>query len=64
MGQFCPARDMTWGGFRWTMYTTDNGCGPGDAGDAGAMIDDVTFFGNHVDPVEDTSWGQIKAFYR
>jgi len=64
IGQFCTPGAFTWGGFLWTMYTTDNGCGPGDAGDAGAMIDDVTFLGNHVDPVEDTSWGQIKAFYR
>ncbi len=26
---------------KFTMFTTDNGCGPGGAGDAGVMIDDV-----------------------
>ncbi|MEA3409458.1 MAG: hypothetical protein U9Q95_03825, partial [Candidatus Eisenbacteria bacterium] len=61
--QFDPF-PYTWGGFLWTMYTTENGCGPGAGGDAGIMIDDVTFQGNHVDPVESTSWGQIKALYR
>jgi hypothetical protein len=33
----------SYGGFLWVMNTTDNGCGPGGGGDAGAMIDDVWF---------------------
>ena len=61
--QFDPF-PYTWGGFLWVMYTTDNGCGPAGGGDAGAMIDDVTFFGVHEDPVDEMSWGSIKAFYR
>ena len=61
--QFDPP-PYTWGGFLWTMYTTDNGCGPGGGGDAGTMIDDVTFEGNHVDAVENASWGHIKALYK
>ena len=64
MGQFCDPDPYTFGGFLWVMNTTDNGCGPGAAGDAGVMIDDVTFQGNHVDPVESASWGEIKALYR
>ena len=51
-------------GFLWVMYTTDNGCGPAGAGDAGAMIDDVWFEGESGNPVEQSSWGSIKAFYR
>ena len=64
IGQFCDVAEYTFGGFLWTMYTTDNGCGPGAGGDAGAMIDDVLFLGNHESPVEDASWTQIKALYR
>ncbi len=62
--QFDFPGPYTWGGFLWVMYTTDNGCGPAGGGDAGAMIDDVTFLGNHESPVENTSWTQIKALYR
>ena len=64
IGQFCDPGTFTFGGFLWAMYTTDNGCGPGGGGDAGAMLDDVTFLGEHLDPVEETSWGEIKALYR
>ena len=46
------------------MNTTDNGCGPGAGGDAGVMVDDVRFEGVHSDPVENASWGEIKALYR
>jgi hypothetical protein len=60
----CEPNEMTWGGFLWTMYTTDNGCGPAGGGDAGAMIDDVTFLGEHIDPVELSTWGAVKALYR
>ena len=53
------------GGIALVMYTTDNGCGPGGAGDAGMMIDDVSFEGPLAGtPVEDSSWGSIKAMYR
>ncbi len=31
----------TWGGFKFTFHTTDNGCGPAGGGDAGIMIDDI-----------------------
>jgi hypothetical protein len=49
--------------FRVTLHTTDNGCGPGVAGGAGVMLDDV-FLEGYVSPVERTSWGSIKAMYR
>jgi hypothetical protein len=49
---------------RWTMYTTDNGIPSDVCFCAGITIDDVEFFGVHVDPVEQTSWGYIKAIYR
>jgi hypothetical protein len=49
---------------RWTMFTTDNGCGPDVCGCAGITIDDVSFYGVDIEPVESTSWGQIKAIYR
>jgi len=62
--QFDFPGPYTWGGFLWIMYTTENGCGPGGGGDAGIMIDDVTFQGVHEDPVENSSWGEIKALYR
>jgi len=53
------------GGIALVMYTTDNGCGPGDAGDAGMMIDDVWFEGPLAGtPVEESSWGSIKALYK
>ncbi len=53
------------GGFLWIMYTTENGCGPAGGGDAGVMIDDVSFEGPLAGtPVEETSWGSIKAMYK
>ena len=53
------------GGFLWIMYTTENGCGPGAGGDAGVMIDDVWFEGPLAGtPVEESSWGSIKAMYQ
>jgi hypothetical protein len=33
------------GGFEFVFHTDDNGCGPGAAGDAGVMIDDIWFEG-------------------
>ena len=62
--QFCNWGESTWGGFLWVMYTTDNGCGPAGAGDAGAMIDDFWLEGVHEDVVQESSWGNIKALYR
>ncbi|MCK4512662.1 hypothetical protein KAW64_13040 [bacterium] len=64
VGQFCPSDDLTLGRFLWTMYTTDNGCGPGAAGDAGVMIDDVWMEGPSASATRETSWGEIKAMYR
>jgi hypothetical protein len=64
MGQFCASGDLTVGRFLWTMYTTDNGCGPGAAGDAGVMIDDVWMEGPSASATTETSWGAIKAMYR
>jgi hypothetical protein len=53
------------GGFLFVMYTTENGCGPAGGGDAGAMIDDVWFEGPLAGtPVEESSWGSIKAMYQ
>ena len=57
------AGPYTWGGFLWIMYTTENGCGPGAGGDAGAMIDDV-WYEVPTTPVEAVSWGSIKSLYR
>ena len=49
---------------RWTMYTTDNGCGPDVCSNAGFTIDDVEFYGVDQSPVESSTWGHIKAMYR
>lgn len=51
------------GGFGWVMYTTENGCGPAGGGDAGFMLDDIIFM-IPASPVQDSSWGNIKAMYR
>ncbi len=49
--------------YRFRFSTDDNGCGPGVAGGAGIMIDDVWVEATDT-PVEQSSWGSIKAFYR
>jgi hypothetical protein len=65
MTQFDFPGPYSYGGFVWVMYTTDNGCGPGAGGDAGAMIDDIWFEGPIAgSPVEESSWGSIKAMYQ
>jgi len=64
VGQFCPSGDFTLARFLWIMHTTDNGCGPGAAGDAGIMIDDVWMEGPSASAARKTSWGGIKAMYR
>lgn len=48
---------------RLTFHTTDNGCGPGVAGGAGIMLDDISLEGYNT-PVTRGSWGAIKALYR
>jgi hypothetical protein len=45
------------------FHTTANGCGPGAGGGAGITIDNVQVEGRWV-PVEERSWGGIKAMYR
>jgi hypothetical protein len=50
--------------FKLTFYSTDNGCGPGAAGGAGIMLDDTWLEDWTGSPVEETSWGSIKAMYR
>jgi hypothetical protein len=49
--------------FKLTFNTTDNGCGPGAAGGAGIMLDDTWLEETEI-PVERSSWGLIKSFYR
>ncbi len=57
---FLPASNL-W--YRFQFTTTDNGCGPGVAGGAGIMVDDLWVEATDT-PVEQSSWGSIKAFYR
>lgn len=64
VGQFCSEGEITHAGFLWVMHTTENGCGPGEGGDAGVMIDDVWFEIEVLNPVEEASWGQIKSLFR
>ncbi len=64
VGQFGTA-PITEVGYEWIMNTTDNGCGPAVNGPAGVYVDHVTFYGvPYPNPVEDSSWGNIKAMYR
>ena len=41
VGQFSPDWYIDTAGFKFIFRTTDNGCGPAAAGDAGVMIDDI-----------------------
>jgi hypothetical protein len=50
--------------FRVTFFTTDDGCGPGAAGGAGIMLDDVWVEDWTEAPVEHVTWGRIKSMYR
>jgi hypothetical protein len=65
VGQYCEG-EITEVGYEFIMNTTDNGCGPAaGGGGAGIFLDDLTFWGNPwPTPVEDSSWGGIKAMYR
>jgi len=58
---YLPAGAMQ---YKVTFNTTDNGCGPGAAGGAGINLDDTWFEGEPINPVEESSWGSIKAMYR
>jgi hypothetical protein len=49
--------------FRLTFHTTDNGCGPGLAGGAGIMLDDISLEGYDT-PVREGTWGAIKGLFR
>jgi hypothetical protein len=64
VSDWCPDSEITHVGLLWVMMTDDDGCGPGIAGDAGAMIDDVCFEIEVLNPVEAKSWGAIKAMFR
>ena len=48
IGQFSPGWLLDTAGFKFIFHTTDNGCGPGVAGDAGVMIDDIWMEGHVV----------------
>ena len=50
--------------FRLTFYSTDNGCGPGAAGGAGIMLDDLWVEDWTGSPVEETTWGAVKSMFR
>jgi len=51
--------------YRLTFYTDGAGCGPGAAGGAGITLDDTWFEGELIQsPVEESTWGGIKAMYR
>jgi len=64
VSDWCPDDEITHVGVLWVMHTDDNGCGPAMAGNAGAMIDDVRFEIEVLNPVEEASWGSIKAMFR
>jgi hypothetical protein len=62
MSPFLPGSSFQ---FRLTFYTTDNGCGPGAAGGAGIMLDDLWLEDwTPTSSVESTTWGRVKSFYR
>jgi hypothetical protein len=50
IGQF--GGQTYYAGMLFIMYTTDNGCGPGAAGDAGVMLDDLWICTNGGQPWE------------
>ncbi len=58
---YIPGQDFQ---FKLTFYSTDNGCGPGAAGGAGIMLDDIWLEDLTGSAVEEKSWGSIKAMYR
>ncbi|MCK4916137.1 MAG: hypothetical protein KAS89_08195, partial [Candidatus Eisenbacteria sp.] len=64
IGQFVTG-EITEVGYEYIMNTTDNGCGPAVNGPAGIFVDHLTFYGTPwPTPVEQSSWGNIKAMYR
>jgi len=50
--------------FRLIMETGTTPYGPGVNGDAGITLDDTWFFGKYDTPVQRSTWGQIKSFFR
>ena len=61
ISSFLPGTEFQ---FKLTFYSTENGCGPGAAGGAGIMLDDTWLEDWTGSPVEEQSWGSIKAMYR
>ncbi len=61
LSPYLPGTDFQ---FRLTFYTTDNGCGPGEGGGAGIMLDDIWIEDWTDTPVVPMSWGRVKALYR
>jgi len=64
IGQYVLGDPITEVGYEFIMNTTDNGCGPAVNGGAGIFVDDMRFYGVEGVPVEESSWGNIKAMYR
>ena len=64
IGQFVLGDPIYEVGYEFIMNTTDNGCGPAVSGPAGIFVDDTRFYGVEGVPVEESSWGNIKAMYR
>ena len=47
------------------MHTDESGCGPGASGAAGIFLDDVgVVVSPPPSPVQETTWGQVKAMFR
>ena len=61
ISSFLPGTEFQ---FKLTFYSTENGCGPSAAGGAGIMLDDTWLEDWTGSPVEEQSWGSIKAMYR
>jgi hypothetical protein len=58
---FLPGNEFR---FRLTICTDDNGCGPGVAGGAGIMLDDVWLEDWTGTAIQPQSWARIKSMYR
>jgi hypothetical protein len=55
----------TLGYHEWEYHTTDNGAGPDVCNHAGITLDDIGFYGQpQASPVEQSSWGRVKALWR
>ncbi len=49
---------------RWTLYTDDDGCGPGAAGSAGISLDHTWLEGDYLGSGSESSWETIRAITR